>query len=61
VLRPSGAPLATLAEYSSLNAATGYSLHYFSLTPYIGQTVTLRFASVEDRTARHFFGPVPLR
>jgi hypothetical protein len=48
VLSPSRIPLVTLAEYSDLNAAAGYTLHSFSLMPYIGQTVTLRFTSVED-------------
>ena len=48
VLRPSGAPLQTLADYSNLDAAAGYVQHSFSLAQYIGQTVTLRFISVED-------------
>jgi hypothetical protein len=48
VLSPSGAPLQTLATYSNLDAAAGYGQHSFSLTQYIGQTVTLRFTSVED-------------
>jgi hypothetical protein len=48
VISPSGAPLATLAKYSNLDAAAGYVQHSFSLTSYAGQTVTLRFTSVED-------------
>ena len=47
VLTPSGTPLETLAEYSNLDAAAGYSQYSFSLARYIGQTVTLRFTSVE--------------
>jgi hypothetical protein len=46
VLNTSGAPLGTLAEYSNLDAAAGYAQYSFSLTPYIGQTVALRFTSV---------------
>ena len=38
----------TLATYSNLNAASGYVLKTFSLTPYIGKTVTLKFTGVED-------------
>ncbi len=48
VLSPSGTPLQTLAAYSNLDAAAGYGWHSFSLANYIGQTVTLRFTSVED-------------
>jgi hypothetical protein len=48
VLSPSGTVLQTLAAYSNLNAAAGYAQHSFSLAKYIGQTVTLRFTSVED-------------
>ena len=48
VLSTSGAPLETLAEYSNLDAAAGYAQYSFSLTPYIGQTVALRFTSVES-------------
>jgi hypothetical protein len=48
VVSPSGTTLQTLARYSNLNAAAGYFQHSFSLAPYIGETVTLRFTSVED-------------
>jgi hypothetical protein len=48
VLSPSGTPLHTLARYSNLDAASGYIRHSFSLGSYIGQTVTLRFTSMED-------------
>ena len=45
VLNSSGAVLAT---YSNLNAASGYVLKSFSLAPYIGQTVTIKFTGSED-------------
>jgi xanthomonalisin len=48
VLNGSGTVLATLATYSNLNKATGYSLKTFNMTPYIGQTVTLKFTGTED-------------
>lgn len=48
VLGPSGTPLRTLASYSNLDAAAGYVQHSLGLDEYIGQTVTLRFTSVED-------------
>jgi serine protease len=40
--------LSTLATYSNLNHATGYASHSFSLAPFIGQTVTLKFTGTED-------------
>ena len=48
VLNSAGTVLATLATYSNVNAATGYALKTFSLTPYIGQTVQIKFTGVED-------------
>jgi subtilase family serine protease len=48
VLNSSGTLLATLATYSNLNAAAGYVLKSFSLAPYIGQTVTIKFTGTED-------------
>jgi hypothetical protein len=48
VLSPSGTVLQTLATYSNLNAAAGYVQHSFSLAKFHGQTMTLRFTSVED-------------
>ncbi|MEY9871441.1 hypothetical protein ABH931_000914 [Streptacidiphilus sp. MAP12-33] len=48
VLNGSGTVLATLATYSNLNAASGYSQHSFDLSPYAGQTVTLKFTGSED-------------
>ncbi len=38
----------TLATYSNLNEAAGYSQKSFNLASYAGQTVTLRFLGVED-------------
>ncbi|WP_307794040.1 putative Ig domain-containing protein [Actinacidiphila bryophytorum] len=38
----------TLASYSNLNSGTGYVQRTVSLTPYIGQTVTLKFTGTED-------------
>ncbi|MEV0152681.1 M4 family metallopeptidase [Micromonospora sp. NPDC050686] len=48
VLNSSGTVLATLATYSNLNKATGYTLRSFSLASYAGQTVTLKFTGTED-------------
>jgi len=38
----------TLATYSNLNKNTGYAQKSFSLTPYAGQTVSLKFTGTED-------------
>jgi len=43
-----GATTTTLATYSNLNAAAGYSQKSFSLSGFAGQTVTLRFTGRED-------------
>ncbi|MFG2056408.1 S8 family serine peptidase [Micromonospora sp. NPDC048930] len=48
VLNSSGTVLATLATYSNLNKAAGYTQRSFSLAAYAGQTVTLRFTGTED-------------
>ena len=48
VLNSSGTVLATLATFSNLNHVTGYAQHSYSLTPYLGQTVTLKFTGAED-------------
>ncbi|MFE9651633.1 S8 family serine peptidase [Micromonospora sp. NPDC006431] len=48
VLNSSGTVLATLATYSNLNKAAGYSQKSFSLAAYAGQTVTLKFTGSED-------------
>jgi len=47
VRNSSNTVLATLATYSNLNAAGGYSLKSFNLLPYKGQTVRVYFLGVE--------------
>ncbi|HEV2348135.1 MAG TPA: PKD domain-containing protein [Actinocrinis sp.] len=48
VLNSSGTVLSTLVTYSNLNHITGYAQHSFSLAPYAGQKVTLKFTGAED-------------
>jgi serine protease len=48
VLNSSGSVLATLATYSNVNAASGYSLHSLNMNAWIGQTVQIRFNGHED-------------
>lgn len=48
VKNAAGTVLGTLATYSNLNKASGYTIRTFSLLPYKGQTVTLSFAMTED-------------
>ncbi|MEV0806962.1 M4 family metallopeptidase [Micromonospora sp. NPDC050200] len=55
VLNSSGTVLATLATYSNLNKATGYSQKSFSLASYAGQTVTLKFTGTEDASLQTSF------
>jgi len=40
--------LGTVASYSNLDHNTGYALRSFSLAPYIGKTITLKFTGSED-------------
>ncbi|MBX7554737.1 hydrolase [Streptomyces sp. NPDC004232] len=47
VLNGSGTVLGTLATYSNLNAASGYTQRSFDLSSYAGQTVTLKFTGTE--------------
>jgi hypothetical protein len=47
VLNSSGSVLGTLATYSNLNAASGYTQRSFDLSGYAGQTVTLKFTGTE--------------
>ncbi|WP_181794880.1 hydrolase [Streptomyces sp. WELS2] len=47
VLNGSGTVLRTLATYSNLDAATGYTQRTFDLGGYAGQTVTLKFTGTE--------------
>jgi hypothetical protein len=51
VLSSSGSVLATPATFSNLNGASGYVQHSFSVSAYIGQTVTVRFIGTEADTA----------
>jgi hypothetical protein len=48
VTSSSGVLLATLATYSNLNAAAGYTQRTFNLTPFIGQFVSLKFVASEN-------------
>ncbi|MGW0996033.1 hydrolase [Streptomyces sp. NPDC002523] len=47
VLGSSGTVLSTLATYSNLNAAGGYTKRSFNLASYAGQTVTIKFTGTE--------------
>ncbi|RPE37701.1 hypothetical protein EDD90_0561 [Streptomyces sp. Ag109_O5-1] len=55
VLNSSGTVLSTLATYSNLNAASGYTQRSFSLASYAGQTVTLKFTGAEGSTLQTSF------
>nr|WSY57181.1 immune inhibitor A [Streptomyces sp. NBC_00886] len=55
VLNSSGTVLGTLATYSNLNAASGYTQRSFSLASYAGQTVTLKFTGIEGSTLQTSF------
>jgi PKD repeat protein len=55
ILDSSGTVLATLATYSNLDHNTGYAQRSFSLVPYIGQTITLKFTGVEDSSGQTSF------
>ncbi len=48
VLNSSGTVLSTLHTYSNLDHITGYLQHSFSLAPYAGQKITLKFTGAED-------------
>jgi len=48
ILDSSGAVLATLATYSNLDHNVGYAQRSFSLAPYVGKTITLKFTGSED-------------
>ncbi|OIJ95754.1 hypothetical protein BIV25_20130 [Streptomyces sp. MUSC 14] len=48
VLSSSGTVLGTLHTYSNLDRITGFAQHTFDLSPYAGQTVTLKFTGAED-------------
>jgi hypothetical protein len=47
VLNSSGTVLATLGTLSNQNEGTGYVQHSYSVAPYIGQTITIKFTGKE--------------
>jgi hypothetical protein len=47
VLNSSGTVLSTLATYSNVNAASGFTQRSFDLSAYAGQTVTVKFTGTE--------------
>lgn len=51
----SGAVLATLATYSNLNAAAGYTQKSFNLIAYKGQTIQVYLVGTEDGSAQTSF------
>jgi subtilase family serine protease len=53
VLNSSGTVLATLATLSNQNATSGYVQHSYSLAPYIGQTITIKFTGKETLGGGH--------
>ncbi|WP_349361998.1 alkaline phosphatase family protein [Streptomyces sp. PH10-H1] len=55
VLNSSGTVLSTLATYSNLNHNTGYAQRSFSLAPYAGQNITLKFTGKEDYRSQTSF------
>ena len=55
VLNSSGSVLSTLHTWSNLDHNTGYKQESFDMTPYVGQTVTLKFTCSEDSTLQTSF------
>jgi hypothetical protein len=55
VTNTAGTVLATLYTYSNLNKNTGYSAHNLTMTPYIGQTVIVKFVGTEDASSQTSF------
>ena len=51
----SGSTTTTLGTFSNLNAGSGYTLKSFSMTPYIGKTVTIRFTGAENASRQTSF------
>ena len=47
MLSSSGTVLSTLATFSNVNAAGGYTQHTYSLAAYAGQNVTVKFTGTE--------------
>ncbi|MEU1529388.1 hydrolase [Streptomyces fagopyri] len=55
VVNSAGTVLSTLATYSNLNAASGYTLRSFNLSAYAGQTITVKFTGTEGSTLQTSF------
>jgi subtilase family serine protease len=55
VYNSAGSLLATLATYSNLNKASGYSQKTFNLGAYIGQTISIKFTGSEDSSLQTSF------
>ena len=55
VLSSSGTVLQTLATYSNLNQASGYTVHTSNLAAYAGKTVTIKFTGTEDSSLQTSF------
>ena len=55
VLNSSGTVLGTLATYSNLNKAAGYSQKTFNLAAYAGQSIQLKFTGTEDSSLQTSF------
>ena len=55
VRNSAGTTLATLATYSNLNKAAGYSLKTFNLSAYKGQTIQVYFYGTEDSSLQTSF------
>ena len=51
----SGTVLTTLATYSNLNAASGYTLKTFNVSAYKGQTVQVYLVGTEDSSLQTSF------
>ncbi|HEX4724405.1 MAG TPA: hypothetical protein VH333_17940, partial [Pseudonocardiaceae bacterium] len=45
----------TLATFSNLNKAAGYTVHSFNVSSFAGQTVTLTFSGTEDASLQTSF------
>ena len=55
VTTSTGALLATLATYSNLDRASGYTQRNLNMSSYIGQTVNIKFIGIENATLQTSF------
>jgi hypothetical protein len=55
VTNTAGTVLGTLHSYSNLNKVVGYSVHSLTMSPYIGQTVIVKFVGTEDSSNQTSF------